>query len=582
VGSLRVGQWLPLLPPIMALLYVHRGWILAPRKVVAGALNHLGWLEGTQHWYWHIAHDLFLGINPFKNNWQAFPEGDYHLLLQGNFGDALLASPLQWLFSFPLSYNLTVLLFTAINVYGLYQLARVFTEHRLVASLAACLVIIHPYFVALVEHGRLTQYLVGWAFLALAEAAKVMCDPSRPIRRLVFFWAATFVSFWFYGIFLSCFLAIWVLVATRGRSWSHEKPFLRALGWTFAWSIPFGLPLAIEACLGNGIHGVELFSLPSAGPRWNSSPLPMDFVTLTPSELGAVMLPATMLIGAGIALFGGWHNDRRPELNLAALGLAAAGAAVLAMGPFYTISEVGGPDLLVPLPWSLLYAIVPFFSRLSYPSLVFPFLLAGVLGLSLRAVAETSSVSSSPQIQRWLPSIALVLVLAELVLRAPASLTSAPHDIPEPYRWLGAQEEADAILEYPFGYTDCAWVYQPVHRKCLMGTEGRFDDIADSPLLEDLFERSEVLEKLVAVQQGDEHPQLSARELQGLYREGFDYLVFRPIRCGEQGRFSAEWKETTRDWLEEELGPPVAEADGISVFEIPGSGEQESACGDSA
>ncbi len=66
---------------------------MTPGKAVAGALNHLGWLEGTQAWYWHIANDLFLGFNPFRNNWQAFPEGDYHLLLQGNFGDALLVSP---------------------------------------------------------------------------------------------------------------------------------------------------------------------------------------------------------------------------------------------------------------------------------------------------------------------------------------------------------------------------------------------------------------------------------------------------------------------------------------------------------
>jgi hypothetical protein len=577
----RLAQWLPLLPPIMALLYVHRGWIIAPWRVVAGALNHLGWLEGTQHWYWHIAHDLFLGINPFKNNWQAFPQGDYHLLLQGNFGDALLASPLQWLVSFPLSYNLTVLLFTAINVYGLYRLARVFTEHRLVASLAACLVIIHPYFVALVEHGRLTQYLVGWAFLALAEAARVMRNPSRPIRRLVFFWAATFVSFWFYGIFLSCFLAIWVLVATRGRSWSQKKPFAKALGWTFAWSIPFGLPLAIEAFSGSGIYGVAFFSLPSAGPRWASSPLPLDFVTLTPSELGAVMIPATLLIGAGIALFGGWRNHSRPEWNLAALGLAAAGAAILALGPFYTVCEDGGPNLLVPLPWCLLYAIVPFFSRLSYPSLVFPFLLAGVLGLALRAIAETVLFSPSRLGQRWLPSIVLVLVLAELLLRAPASLTSAPYEVPEPYRWLAAQEEADAILEYPFGYTDCAWLYQPVHRKCLMGTEGRFDDIVDSTLLQDLFESSNALKKLVAVQRGGEFPALPTHELEVLYREGFDYLVFRPIQCGQQDRFTPEWKASTRDWLEAELGPPVSEADGISVFELPGSGEQKRACGDS-
>ncbi len=578
----RHDQWLPLVPLLLAVLYVHRGWLTAPAATVAGALNHLGWLEGTEHWYWHIAHDIFQGINPFSNNWQAFPDGTYHLLLQGNFGDALLSAPLHWLFGFPLSYNLTVLLFTALNVFGLYRFARVFTEHRIVASLVACLVVVHPFFVALLEHGRLTQYLVGWAFLAMAEAAALMREPSRPIRWLVLCWVATFVSFWFYGIFLSLFLAAWVLVATRRRKWSDNKPFLRALGWTVACSIPFGLPLAMEALRGAGIQGVEFFSLPTPGARWSGSPQPLDFLALRPSELGAVVLPATIVIAATLALFGGWRRFSRPDWDLTALGLCAAGAAVLALGPFFTVYNDGAADILVPLPWYLLYAAVPFFSRLSYPSLVFPFLLAGMIGLSLRAATELSKLSALKVARHWLPTLVFALALAELVFRAPASLSSAPHTVPEPYQWLAEQEDADAILEYPFGYTDCAWVFQPVHGKCLMGTEGRFEDLRDWKPVDELFERSPALLQMAAVQRGEPLRPIMEEDFRQLNQEGFDYLVFRPISCGRQGLLAPEWVATTRDWFEESLGPPVREADGVSIFELPKGGTQRAVCGESA
>ncbi len=114
-----------------------------------------------------------------------------------------------------------------------------------------------------------------------------------------------------------------------------------------------------------------------------------------------------------------------------------------------------------------------------------------------------------------------------------------------------------------------------------MGTEGRFDDLVESELLQGLFERSGALKTLVAIQRGEDAPDLPAHEFEALYREGFDYLVFRPIECGKQEPLTPAWEATTRVWLEENLGPPLSEADGISVFKLPGSGEQKRACGDS-
>ena len=574
------SRWLALIPPLLAVLYVHHGWLSGPSQAVAGDLNLWGWLEGTQHWYWHIAHDLVHGVNPFANNFKAFPDGNYHLMLHGNFGDALLSAPFQWLFSFPLSYNLTVLLFTVLNLLGVYRFARLFTDHRIVASLAACLVVVHPYFLAQLEQGRLTQYLVCWPFFALAEAAPLMRDTGRRIWRLVFCWVATFVSFWFYGIFLSLFLAAWVLVATRHTPWRSKLSFLKALGWTVAWTTPFGLPLAIEALGGGGIAGVEFFTAPVFGTRWNMSAVPADFLLLRKSDFGVVLLPLTMLMASFLALLadrGG--QPARPEWDLWALGVGVLGAAVLALGPFLIVYNGDVPEPLMPLPWYLLYVALPFFSRLSYPAMVFPFLLAGMLGITLLAARNLAAISANRVARHWFPAVLFGLVLLELVIRAPADLSADHYVAPEPYHWLSTQEQADAIVEYPFGYTDCARIHQPIHGKCLMGTEGRFEDLRQWPPVDNLFKRSPALEKMAAVQRGEQPQPIPVEELRALYAEGFDYLVFRPISCGKQQELSPTWVATARNWLEEMLGPPVRDADGVAVFVLPGSGPQLAVCG---
>ncbi len=575
------SRWLAVIPPLLAVIYVHRGWLGDPSQMVAGDLNLWGWLEGTHHWYWHIAHDLFHGINPFSNNFKAFPDGNNHLLLHGNFGDAIVAAPLQWLFSFPLSYNLAVLLFTALNIVGFYRFARVFSRGWLVPSLASCLVVVHPFFVTQLEQGRLTQYLVGWAFFALAEAAAMMRDANRGIGRLVFCWTLTFISFWFYGFFLTMFLAGWVLIATRGGGWAAKKSFAKALGWTVGCSIPFGLPLALKMLSGSGIPGVTFLTPPVPGNRWTTAAHLNDVLWFQRTDFGPIMLPITLIVTAVPALVGGWVTRKsNPGRDIWALGACAVGAWILALGPFLLTSSNGVTTCThIPLPWYLLYMGVPFFSRLSYPVMVFPFLLAGVVGLSLRAVRTLSAMHQNHVIRAWAPVAVLLIILVELVLRVPANLTVDPFVVPEPYRWLASEESSDALLEYPFGYTDCARVHQSTHGKCLMGSEGSFNTFQEWAPVDALFRRNPALDRLAAIQSGEAHRPIPQGEFEALYDEGFDYLLFRPITCGKQEVFSQQWIATTRAFLEEHLGPPERESDGVALFRLPGEGPQNAICG---
>ncbi len=576
----RLVRFLPFLAPCLAIIFVHWGWLTAPRMRVAGDLNLWGWLEGTQHWYWHIAHDIFHGVNPFVNNIKVFPDGDNHVLLYGNFGDALLSVPFQWLFDFPLSYNLTALLFTSLNAFGFYRLARVFTSNRAVASLAACLVVIHPHFITQLEQGRLTQYLLGWSFLALAEAGTIMQDHTRGIFRLTCYWVLSFICFWFYGFFVFLFLLGWVLVATRKQGWRPKLPFAKALAWTVAISIPFGLPLAIEAIFGEGILGVSLFTPPIRGIRWNTAATLEDFISLKRDEFGVVFLPVTLLLASVGGILLGWGRRAvRPALDVPALMVCAAMTAVLALGPFLVTRVHGAAEQLFPLPWYLLFYGVPFFSRLSYPVMIFPFLLVALLGLSLRAIYDLPNFVPWSGLRRWAALIALTPILLELTVSAPVQLTSDTFSLPEPYRWLASQEEADALVEYPFGYSDCACVYQPFHGKCLMGAEGRFKSLWEGSPVATIFARSPALEKMAAVQGGDAPGHIPIEDLEQLYREGFDYLAFRPIDCGRQSQIPPARLKMMRGWIEELLGPPVREADGVALFAMPGEGPQKAYCG---
>ena len=214
--------------------------------------------------------------------------------------------------------------------------------------------------------------------------------------------------------------------------------------------------------------------------------------------------------------------------------------------------------------------------------MIFPFLLAAMLGLSLLAIDFIATVGGHAHSGRWKAVVAVLPIIAELLIRVPPTVTADSFELPEPYRWLATQEQADAVVEFPFGYTDCSCIYQPFHGKCLMGVEGRFVDYRQREVpVDELFGRQPALRRLAAVQGGEEPTPIDLPELEQLYREGFDYLVFRPIDCGKQREFSRDWVVATRSWLEELLGPPVREADGVAVFALPGTGPQNSYCGQS-
>jgi hypothetical protein len=173
---------------------------------------------------------------------------------------------------------------------------------------------------------------------------------------------------------------------------------------------------------------------------------PVDYLTMGFVErAGAVTL---LLVGLDLVSRAGRRRREtsvRSESPVPALWSMAAAGIVLSAGP--TLALPAGFEL--PLPYRLLHAIVPGFSSIRVP-LRFSLAVAGAMAALAGLAVARATRSLDPPV-RWAIGVALVLACVLSAAPRPSAVMPALLDdnLPEAYRWLGAQEKRGPLLEIP-------------------------------------------------------------------------------------------------------------------------------------
>ncbi len=521
------------------------------------------WEEGVTWWYWNIATNGFRGINPLHNDLHAWPAGYDHFALIGSFGDALTAAPIFWLFEAPASYNLTIAAFVLFNGLAALQMFRRWIDHPTLPFALAAATTFQPLFHFFIEEGRPTQLLFGWVYLAIASLKPVLDDPERaPIWPLVLGLAGSFVCFWFNGYFLYLTFPMLILAGARTLPQARRGALYRrsamALGLAVVCAFPFGVPLLFDATSDHGIEGVRLFTMPWAPLHSWFSARPWEILLPTPRYgMGA----AYALTAAGVvALVLALKHRRRAPIGIA-LGAATLLYWLLTFGPYLHLGEepllIGGR--LVALPWAWMAWGVPFYSRLTYPYLVFPFFLA--MGMLL--------IGRGLQGHRKLGVLVSVLVLVEVGVRFGYRFTAEPFQIPAYYTQLRDDDSVTAIIEFPFGAMDWRQVHQTVHQKPMLNSRGAERQFKDkTPGLTEVFESSGALSKLHAWQMQGRPPEITADERAELANMGFHRLIVSEQTRHHADMFKHQGMHKLTEPLDRIFGAPIHMEGDLRVYAI--------------
>lgn len=518
-----------------------------PLHLVVGVRNQQ-WVEGVMWWYWNVATALFHGKSPLANDWHGFPLGYRHIDIVGNLGDSVLAAPTSWFADPPLSYTCALVGFTLFTAFAGYGCFRAWTGSRVAAVALALVFLWQPQLHLYLYEGRPTQLVYGWSLLALWGARELVDEGGRRARWMTAIgWTGAFVSFWFNGIFLG-FLLLGTLVGRRRPGLARDVGWV--VGATVLGALPWGLPLLGSAAQGSTVLGFHLGQLPPMGHMSSFSARPWEF--LLPSDAYGTTLPWTLAAALPVAfVVRGGRPGRGLLVGLVILWTLSWGPRLVLQPP--TPSH---PSESVLLPWAWLYAVVPFWYRLSYPYMVFPYVLAGVAMWTGRL--------------RWAPLVA-ALALGETVVRFPTQVPVAAFSIPDFYRQLGARTDVHALMEFPLGRGDYRHVYQVAHQKPMLDVRGDLRAMFFAPGLLELYETTPFLRALYAWQTGERALVLDDAARGSITRLGIDYLVLsREGVDAAQGRLRQVGWDRVRATLIEALGQPDAEADGLVGFRLTG------------
>ena len=561
---------------LAAVVFAAREVVVALNGSIIG-LAEEHWVKGVTWYYWNYATSPWRGINPFESNLQAYPVGFDQLALAGNFGDALHAMPFFWLFPVPAAYNLTAMAFLIFNGAAAYIFFRRWWGGQMLPLLFAIANTFHPLFYFFLDEGRPTQLLFGWVYLALAGAKGIVDDPRRgSIRLLVAGLTGSFVCFWFNGFFLYLLLPLVWLAAAREMSPEARRALIRRGAWALALAallaFPFGLPLLYDVFWGPGIKGVRMFTMPDPYLHAGFSARPWEPLLLHPRY--QMWLPYSAVALALLALTWGRRWSGRPT---ATLGFVAGGVIfyILILGPYLCLGE---QSLLlnnryVSLPWAWIAWIVPFYSRLTYPYLVFPFLSIVVLFLSGQFLSRLAARGGWRKPLAWCLGAALMV---EVLVRGGLTVTTTPFPIPEIYHRLRADASVRAIIEYPFGAADFRQVYQVVHLKPVVNSKGfELNFLEINPRLKAFFARTPALRKLHSHQlHGEPLSAITAEDLEQLKEQHFDVLIAtrQAFERSAALRSRGQTFESLITDLDHTLGQPIFRTTDMSAYRIQGRG----------
>ncbi len=376
-------------------------------------------------------------------------------------GEALLAAPVAATAGLVAAYNSLVLLSFALSGWAFYRLVRWLGVSRAGAFACGLLYVASPYRMS--NLGNLNQLQTQLIPVALLFGLKFA---SRGRTRDLA-WGAAVLAIqsylgWYYAFHIAMafgILGLWM--------WRERAPGLRPLPWV-------RLLIAGVAAL--------LVMAPGAWPYWRqhstlegfqrtlgkaalySADL-FDYFRVNEENAVArlLKLPTGDLayaVGAVALLLAivGVLSVRRGSTTLSAPGVSAAAVAralgvlglvsfVLSLGP---ILQVAGRRFFIPLPYAMLYFVIPGFTAMRAPGRFAGLLLIAVLVFAAWGYdAIRSRLAGGAARAAWFAGVLGVAVLLAWSSPIPRVDPPTAEDMPETHQWLARQPGDFAILELP-------------------------------------------------------------------------------------------------------------------------------------
>lgn len=393
---------------------------------------------------------------PFWDSNVLYPASSAFARDELTLGQTLFAGPVYLLtHNALLAHNLTIVVTLALSGFTTYWLVWQLLRSRIAGVLAGIIVAFAPYHLAQIDHAGLLA--VQWLPLVLLFLHRTMRSHRwRDAAWLSLFAFLQTIAAGYYA-YLTAFLVLaylgyLALAERRSISWRGTARVIVALAVALALLVPIVLPFWQVAAGQGFVRSRAAVELWSAKPRMWLSATPNNLLYGAFSRRYALTWPNEVFLFPGVialVLAGSALVGRRLHFRTAALVITVTGFT-LSLGPVLNFKRIGWGQL--PLPYDLLYRLVPGMNALRAPLRIAPL---AMLGLALLAAIGWKRIAIGMR-RRGLPraatyAVALMLVgglLAEYAT-GPTSAIAVPQLDPAftpVAEWLAAQPPSIVAL----------------------------------------------------------------------------------------------------------------------------------------
>jgi len=453
--------------------------------------------------------------------------------------------PLIGIWGFPYDANLYVIMTLVLNGACVYLVLRKFRLDVKASVLGGALVALNPYYLTTAAAGKHEQ-AVAWfliLFMGVLPDCLLKGGKKRVLLSAVVFLLASIV-YWFHGLFLGLFLVLAVCVAVykapRKLRWLPVKRALAVLLLFLALALPFlypFLPIGVSEGKVMGVSSTKVvpFKLPPRSQE-RTSTLETEADQLrvrsaSPASLvkNRVALLALVLIVPLLFL------KRKPWLWI----VTGITFYVLSLGPYLSIP---GLRKQIVMPFSLLYAFVPFASRILNTGRF-----AAVTCLALAVLAACSYARFSKRF-RFSEKTRFVLLLVLLAVALGLGRTGTKiklHgllDVPEGLERIKGLQ--GGVIDVPFfseAVCSRALRYQMVHGRPLLAGPGANVRYASPDSFKEMMARYPLLQYLSGFGLvGGRSPGDVSLELELLKKKGFRFVIHHKNSDAGPGEVSSQ------------------------------------------